>query len=222
MHENEGLQLLHKKLEREVADADCQKLVTGTKWTPLAMDLAATALNKRLTSMPKLIKDTTLRYKDPLAVAFDTLFKSLDPYERHLLSFIHFFEPPEVPRHWIRSYSRSQDDDEGQAKWENSMQSLIESSLLAKIPDTNTYRIHRQVQSSVSRVLTRGMEYTRRHRDARSFLDWHNFIPKERIIEEPKPGIGEKILTMIGDALGFVCSGRVFCWSRKNERLSGT
>lgn len=175
------------------------------------IDLAAASFNKRLMSIFKLIEDIKPRKGKPLVVAFDSLFQSLNPYERHLLYFISFFNPPEVPRLWLRSYLKSRSDDKEFNELEDSLQSLTKSSLLVNISGINAYQMQRQVRLFVLGVLVLNREYSRFHKNIRSFISSRNCIPSQSFIDYLRPVSKEKIRNSI-KSLSF--------WSLRNVRGS--
>lgn len=181
--ENEALQLLQRKLKQPLTDADGHNLVTGAEWTPLAVELVAASLNPRSISMSQFIAAIKSRKTSPLTVAFEHLFQSLNPYEQNLLYFISFFNPPEVPRLWIRSYLEWKGDETESDELENSLERLTKSSLLLEILGRMTaYKMQTAVRHHVVTMLAMKNERGRLHRDIKSFVDLENWIPNHTLL----------------------------------------
>ena len=177
MRDNEAFQLLQKKLKPARTDAEVHDLVTGAKWTPLAIELAATSLNLGLTSVPEYVAELRSRKQSPLALAFQILFDSVILSSRTLLYFIGFFNPPEVRKLWLLSYLEWTGDESGLQNLEKNLQSLTEHSLLAKISGGNAYNMHSSVQNLVVSSLGCDREAIGLAAAIRSFVDSQNYIP---------------------------------------------
>lgn len=188
LEENEALQLLQRKLKRPLADADGHNLTTGINWTPLAVELAAASFNKGLISMAKFVQDIKLRQKKPLVEAYLSLSQSLNLYERNLLYFISFFQPPEVPSLWLSSYFEWRSDMKGFSELDDSLESLTESSLLVEISGTNAYKMQTEVRNLVVAELSANGngEFNRWHNDTRSFIGSRNYIPNDRFLSDSR------------------------------------
>ena len=185
--ENEALQLLQRKLKRPLADVDGHNLTTGINWTPPAVALAAASFNKGLISMSKFVQDIKLRQKKPLVEAYLSLSQSLNLYERNLLYFISFFQPPEVPSLWFSSYFEWRNDMKGFSELDDSLETLTQSSLLVEISGTNAYKMQREVRTLVVAELSANGngEFNRWHNDTRSFVVSRNYISNDRFLGDP-------------------------------------
>lgn len=147
LDKDEALQLLQKKL-KQPNKADARNLINRITWTPLAVDLAAAALNKGLISVSGFIAITMkVGQENPFVVALYSLIAHLSSFEKNLLYFVSSFRPPEIPSLWIRSSLEWRDDDEEFDKLAATRRSLTKLSLLTNVSITHAYKMHAEVQT---------------------------------------------------------------------------
>ena len=178
--EHEGLQLFRKKLKRPLNDVDGPDLIHGAHWTPLWVGFAAASLNQEWISISDF-GETIKSGKEILAkLAFDSLFKTLDPYKRGLLYVISTFSPLEFPYLWFQSYFEWINDREIIDTLEDELRMLVEFSLLVEILDTDTYKLRSVIRRFVIAELDK--EWDRVNEDVKSIVNSREVI-RERSIE---------------------------------------
>lgn len=197
LNDDEVLRLLQKKLKQPTYE-DCRNLISGISWTPLAVELAAAALNKNLISMSKFVASLKSGKVPPLTVALSTLSNSLNSYEKNLLYFVSSFRPLEVPSLWFRAFSEWRNDDEEEFdELEHGLSSLREFSLLVEVSHMNVYKMNAGVLPFIAGMLQATDRQSQILKNIKAFVDSRKYIPNHRLVRFRKDDQGsQKILTL--------------------------